>query len=73
MIDPYSIPALVAEFEKAEAQLEGRGRLLIRKSGTEPVIRVMVEGENEQEVKALAQHLANAVKIRQMYLWRAKA
>jgi len=62
MIDPYSIPALVAEFEKAEAQLEGRGRLLIRKSGTEPVIRVMVEGENEQEVKALAQHLANAVK-----------
>ncbi|MCX0329508.1 phosphoglucosamine mutase [Acinetobacter radioresistens] len=62
MIDPYSIPALVAEFEKAEAQLERRGRLLIRKSGTEPVIRVMVEGENEQEVKALAQHLANAVK-----------
>ena len=62
MIDPYSIPALVAEFEQAEAQLKGRGRLLIRKSGTEPVIRVMVEGEDAQEVKALAQHLANAVK-----------
>lgn len=62
MIDPYSIPALVAEFEQAEAQLKGRGRLLIRKSGTEPVIRVMVEGEDAQEVKDLAQHLANAVK-----------
>jgi len=35
---------------------------ILQKSGTEPVIRVMVEGENEQEVKALAQHLANAVK-----------
>lgn len=62
MIDPYSIPALVAEFEKAEQQLKGRGRLLIRKSGTEPVIRVMVEGDQQQEVEALANHLADAVR-----------
>ncbi|CAM4192088.1 phosphoglucosamine mutase [Acinetobacter dispersus] len=62
MIDPYSIPALVAEFEKAEQQLKGRGRLLIRKSGTEPVIRVMVEGDQQQEVEALANHLAEAVR-----------
>jgi len=62
MLDPYSIPALVTEFDKAEAQLKGRGRILIRKSGTEPVIRVMVEGDNEQEVKALAQHLADSVR-----------
>lgn len=62
MIDPYSIPALVAEFKKAEQQLKGRGRLLIRKSGTEPVIRVMVEGDQQQEVEALANHLADAVR-----------
>ncbi|MEN8406760.1 phosphoglucosamine mutase [Acinetobacter seifertii] len=63
MLDPYSIPALVTEFDKAEAQLKGRGRILIRKSGTEPVIRVMVEGDDEQEVNALAEHLANAVRL----------
>ncbi|MDR7016136.1 phosphoglucosamine mutase [Acinetobacter sp. 3657] len=62
MIDPYSIPALVAEFEKAEQQLKGRGRLLIRKSGTEPVIRVMVEGDQQQEVETLAHQLADAVR-----------
>lgn len=63
MIDPFADPVLIAEFEKAEQQLKGRGRLLIRKSGTEPVIRVMVEGDNLDEVSQLAKHLAN--KIRQ--------
>ncbi|MBJ9983960.1 phosphoglucosamine mutase [Acinetobacter sp. S40] len=62
MIDPYAVPALVSEFEKAEAQLKGRGRLLIRKSGTEPVIRVMVEGDQHEEVVALANQLAEAVR-----------
>ncbi|MCM1959704.1 phosphoglucosamine mutase [Acinetobacter modestus] len=62
MIDPYAVPALVAEFEKAEQQLNGRGRILIRKSGTEPVIRVMVEGGQQQEVDAIANHLADAVR-----------
>jgi len=62
MIEPYSIPALVEEFEKAEQQLTGRGRILIRKSGTEPVIRVMVEGDQQQEVDAIANHLADAVR-----------
>ncbi|MBU3846372.1 MAG: phosphoglucosamine mutase [Candidatus Acinetobacter avistercoris] len=62
MFDPYAVPALVTEFDKAEAQLKGRGRLLIRKSGTEPVIRVMVEGEDLAEVTALANQLADAVR-----------
>lgn len=62
MFDPYAVPALATEFEKAEQQLKGRGRLLIRKSGTEPVIRVMVEGDDLQEVTDLANHLADAVR-----------
>jgi phosphoglucosamine mutase len=62
MFDPYTVPALAAEFEKAEQQLKGRGRLLIRKSGTEPVIRVMVEGEDLDEVTTLAHSLADAVR-----------
>lgn len=62
MVDPYSIPALVQQFEQAEQTLKGRGRLLIRKSGTEPVIRVMVEGDQHEEVVALANQLAEAVR-----------
>lgn len=62
MFDPYSVPALVEEFDRATEQLKGRGRLLIRKSGTEPVIRVMVEGDDLAEVKALAKDLADAVR-----------
>ena len=62
MFDPYAVPALVAEFDRATEQLKGRGRLLIRKSGTEPVIRVMVEGDDLAEVSALAKHLADAVR-----------
>ena len=62
MFDPYSVPALVEEFDRAKEQLKGRGRLLIRKSGTEPVIRVMVEGDDLAEVKTLAKDLADAVR-----------
>ena len=62
MFDPYTVPALVAEFDRATEQLKGRGRLLIRKSGTEPVIRVMVEGDDLAEVKAMAKDLADAVR-----------
>jgi phosphoglucosamine mutase len=46
----------------AEAALEGRGRVLLRPSGTEPVIRVMVEGEAAEEVQGLAQSIAEAIR-----------
>ncbi len=46
---------------RAEADLAGRGRVLLRASGTEPVVRVMVEGEERERVKALAEAIAAAV------------
>jgi phosphoglucosamine mutase len=46
----------------AERRLGSRGRLLLRPSGTEPLLRVMVEGENESEVEAVAAALADAVR-----------
>ena len=62
MQDPYDHQELVAAFEKARATLEGRGRLLIRKSGTEPMIRVMVESDDEIECDVLANELAKQIK-----------
>ncbi|MSE13825.1 phosphoglucosamine mutase [Pantoea agglomerans] len=54
-----AVKAVTAEVEKA---LAGRGRVLLRKSGTEPLIRVMVEGENEAQVTELANRIADQVK-----------
>ena len=45
--EPLASPAVQAAIRSAEARLTGRGRLLIRKSGTEPLIRVMAECEDE--------------------------
>lgn len=47
---------------QVEEQLADRGRVLLRKSGTEPLVRVMVEGENENETKQLAEVIADAVR-----------
>ncbi|WOB99378.1 MULTISPECIES: phosphoglucosamine mutase [unclassified Providencia] len=60
--DPLQSDAVVAANEEVEKQLAGKGRVLLRKSGTEPLIRVMVEGENEADVTAMANYIADAVK-----------
>ncbi|UUE10586.1 phosphoglucosamine mutase [Dickeya ananatis] len=60
--DPLESDAVKQATQEVEAQLAGRGRVLLRKSGTEPLIRVMVEGEDEATVTQMANHIADAVK-----------
>jgi len=55
-------PTIRAAQEAVEAELAGRGRVLLRASGTEPLLRVMVEGEESGEVVRLAEKLAQAVR-----------
>lgn len=49
------------EIRKIEAALNGVGRVLIRPSGTEPLVRVMLEGENQAEIDEMAHNLANLI------------
>jgi phosphoglucosamine mutase len=58
-LEAASVKAVIAE---AEAQLAGRGRLVIRPSGTEPVIRVMAEGDDAREVEQVVDTICDAVR-----------
>lgn len=53
-----SATELWSEAERAGAELEGRGRILVRPSGTEPLVRVMVEAPQQEECDAVASQLA---------------
>ena len=55
-------PAIQSALQVAESKMAGRGRVLLRASGTEPLLRVMVEGEVESEVLAVAEQLAQVVR-----------
>jgi phosphoglucosamine mutase len=60
--DPHRNEAVRAAVAGAEAELGDKGRIVLRASGTEPLIRVMVEGEDRQQVTALANRLADQVR-----------
>jgi len=60
-LDVKSNPQVQSAVRAAETTLNGRGRVLLRPSGTEPVLRVMVEGESEQLVRELAQSIAASI------------
>jgi phosphoglucosamine mutase len=60
--DPMAEPAIREAVGRADEKLAGRGRVLLRPSGTEPVIRVMVEGEDEALVLGLTESLAETVR-----------
>ncbi len=61
--DPMAHAAVAAVVQDIEARLRGRGRVLLRASGTEPLIRVMVEGEDEALVADLVEELAQSVRV----------
>ncbi|NTU77072.1 MAG: phosphoglucosamine mutase [Alphaproteobacteria bacterium] len=56
-------PDVQKAIQNAEKRLKGCGRLLIRRSGTEPLIRVMAEGDDEVLVKTLVEELAELIKV----------
>ena len=60
-LDPAKSEAIQDAVAVAEGELAERGRVVLRASGTEPVIRVMVEGEDEQQVVSVAKRLAAVV------------
>jgi phosphoglucosamine mutase len=60
--NPLEAEEVLAAVKSVEEQLGNKGRVLLRKSGTEPLIRVMVEGEDADLVKTSALNIADAVK-----------
>ncbi len=60
--DPSSVPAVQDAVRGIEKRMAGDGRVVLRASGTEPVIRVMVEGRNEEATRSAATELAEVVK-----------
>jgi phosphoglucosamine mutase len=61
-MDPTSRPVIQAAIAEAEHALGDQGRVLLRPSGTEPVVRVMVEGMDPDRVQKLAEELAETVR-----------
>jgi len=60
--DLQSVPAVAETIARVEARVADHGRLLVRYSGTEPLLRVMLEGRDESEIRALAQEIVDVVK-----------
>jgi phosphoglucosamine mutase len=57
-----SVPAIAAAIARVEGCVAGQGRLLVRYSGTEPLLRVMLEGRHQEEIRGWAQEIVDVVK-----------
>jgi len=60
-VDLKTVPEVAAVLESVESRLEGSGRLLVRYSGTEPLLRVMLEGQDQTEIRRWGQEIIDAV------------
>jgi phosphoglucosamine mutase len=60
--DLASVPAVAEAMARVETRLAGQGRLLVRYSGTEPLLRIMLEGRNQDEIQAWAAEIATVVR-----------
>jgi phosphoglucosamine mutase len=60
--DVSAVPAIKAAMARVEAALDGQGRLLVRYSGTEPLLRIMIEGQDHGTVRAWAEEIAEAAR-----------
>jgi phosphoglucosamine mutase len=60
-VDLSTVPAIAEAVARVEQRLDGQGRLVVRYSGTEPLLRVMLEGPTEHEVRTWAQEIADVV------------
>jgi phosphoglucosamine mutase len=61
-VDLRHVPAVAAVIERVEARVDRQGRLLVRYSGTEPLLRVMIEGKHEPDIRAWAQEIVDVVR-----------
>jgi phosphoglucosamine mutase len=61
-VDLSTVPAVAEAIAKVEAAVAGQGRLLVRYSGTEPLLRVMLEGRDQDEIRTWAQEIIDVVK-----------
>lgn len=61
-VDLKSLPEVASAMARVESRVAGQGRLLVRYSGTEPLLRVMIEGRHEDEIRAWAQEIIDVVK-----------
>ena len=59
--DLKTVPKVAVVIDEVEKRLAGSGRLLVRYSGTEPLLRVMLEGQDKTEIEAMANRIASAV------------
>jgi phosphoglucosamine mutase len=60
--DLNNIAPIKTLIEEVEAELGDQGRVLVRYSGTEPLLRVMIEGENQHRIETLANQIAELVR-----------
>jgi phosphoglucosamine mutase len=62
LADYNAIPAIAGTIHNVEDRLAGQGRLLIRYSGTEPLLRVMLEGKDDGDIRRWANEIADVVR-----------